>query len=82
MPIRVPQANLAPELQDGKAGQQAAGQPAPPREASARSPEANRDRMILMQQGWQRGRVDDLDNPEGAPPETGMTDSEAGNGAD
>ena len=23
--------------------------------------------MTLMQQGWQRGRVDDLDDPEGAP---------------
>jgi hypothetical protein len=23
--------------------------------------------LILMQQGWQHGRVDDLEDPEGAP---------------
>jgi hypothetical protein len=26
-----------------------------------------RNMLTLMQQGWRRGRVDDLDNPEGAP---------------
>jgi signal transduction histidine kinase len=76
MPIRVPQASLAPQLQSHKASQQETV-----RDAAARSPEANRDLMILMQQGWQRGRADDLDNPEGAPG-NGMTDSEAGNGTD
>jgi len=30
-----------------------------------RSPEATRNLMILMQQGWERGRVDDLDDPAG-----------------
>jgi signal transduction histidine kinase len=61
MPIRVPQASLAPQLQGRTAAQP------PAREAAARSPEAHRDLMILMQQGWQRGRVDDLDDPAGAP---------------
>jgi hypothetical protein len=37
--------------------------------------------LSLMQQGWRHGRVDDLDNPQGAPGK-GLTDSEAGNGAD
>jgi hypothetical protein len=32
--------------------------------------------MASMQQGWQRGRADDLDDPEGAP-SNGLTDSEA-----
>ena len=67
MPIRVPQANLAPQLQSpAAAANRVAPRPAA-REASERSPEAHRDLMILMQQGWQRGRVDDLDNPAGAP---------------
>ena len=76
MPIRVPQANLAPQLQGRKAGQQPAA-----REVTGRSPEANRDLMIMMQQGWQRGSVDDLDDPEGAPGSE-RTDSEAENGTD
>ena len=71
MPIRVPQASLAPQLRpraDG--GQQAAGGDrqlaggtAP--DADERSPEATRNLMVLMQQGWERGRVDDLDDPAG-----------------
>jgi hypothetical protein len=36
-------------------------------EAVERPPEVTRSMMTLMQQGWQRGRVDDLDEPEGAP---------------
>jgi len=66
MPIRVPQANLAPQLRaSDRQAQQAAAREAP--QAGARPPEATRDMLILMQQGWQRGRVDDLDDPEGAP---------------
>ncbi len=65
MPIRVPQASLAPQLQRRDVPARQQQQPA--REATSRSPEAHRDLMILMQQGWQRGRVDDLDDPEGAP---------------
>ena len=35
--------------------------------AGLRSPEATRSMLSLMQQGWRRGRVDDLDHPDGAP---------------
>jgi hypothetical protein len=62
MPIRVPQATLAPHLRDRD---RLAGAAEP--DIDERSPEATRDMMDMMQQGWQLGRVDDLDNPEGAP---------------
>jgi hypothetical protein len=43
-------------------------QPPADRAASAnlplRSPEENRDLMSSLQQGWLRGRVDDLDDPD------------------
>jgi signal transduction histidine kinase len=66
MPVRVPQASLAPQLRDGReGGQQAAGNTGP--DVDVRSPETTRTMMILMQQGWERGRVDDLDEPAGAP---------------
>jgi hypothetical protein len=66
MPIRVPQASLASQL---------GGRPefgwwttAPEEPAvDERPPEVTANMMASMQQGWQRGRVDDLDNPEGAP---------------
>jgi len=69
MPIRVPQASLAPQLRAG------GGDPQRPRAAAdddapvagLRSPEAARTMLTSMQQGWRRGRVDDLDHPEGAP---------------
>jgi signal transduction histidine kinase len=77
MPIRVPQASLAPQLR----GQRDAARDAQPQlppwaplgtaheapEVTARSPEATRNMLSLMQQGWRRGRLDDLDHPEGAP---------------
>ena len=69
MPIRVPQASLAPQLRardsDPQAPQAAAEDESPG--AGLRSPEATRSMLTLMQQGWRRGRVDDLDHPEGAP---------------
>ncbi len=67
MPIRVPQASLAPPLQArrGEGATHPAEREAP--EVDTRSPEATRNMLIRMQQGWRRGRVDDLDNPEGAP---------------
>jgi signal transduction histidine kinase len=70
MPVRVPQASLAAQLRHGKAAE-----PTATPEVTARSPEGNRDLMNLMQQGWARGRVDDLDDG----PTADMTDSEAGN---
>src|SRR6266568_2013359 len=66
MPIRIPQASLAPPLQGRHGADPRAAQTAEP-EVDARSPEATRRMMSLMQQGWRRGRVDDLDDPEGAP---------------
>jgi hypothetical protein len=65
MPIRVPQASLVPQLRSRSGA-------APPaedetRETAARSPEATRNMLSMMQQGWRRGRLDDLDDPEGAP---------------
>ncbi len=66
MPIRVPQASLAPQLRARRGeAPHPAEQEAP--EVDTRSPEATRNMLISMQQGWRRGRVDDLDNPEGAP---------------
>lgn len=65
MPIRVPQASLAPQLRPRReAGPQTAAPEVP--QVDERSPEATRNMLILMQQGWRRGRVDDLDDPEGA----------------
>ena len=72
MPIRVPQASLAPQLRGRRSE---APHPAEREAADTRSPEATRNMLISMQQGWRRGRVDDLDNPEGAPGDG--TDSEA-----
>jgi hypothetical protein len=66
MPIRVPQASLAPQLRGrGADPQPPADDDAPG--AGLRSPEATRSMLSLMQQGWRRGRVDDLDHPDGAP---------------
>jgi signal transduction histidine kinase len=66
MPIRVPQASLAPQLQARRGeAPHPAEREAP--EVDSRSPEETRNMLILMQQGWRRGRVDDLDNPRGAP---------------
>ena len=69
MPIRVPQASLAPQLRahpgDGQQPPEGQAQASGGPDAGARSPEATRSLMILMQQGWERGRVDDLDDPAG-----------------
>jgi signal transduction histidine kinase len=66
MPIRVPQASLPPQLQGRDTRPQAAAVREAP-DIDERSPETTRDMMISMQHGWQRGRVDDLNDPEGAP---------------
>jgi signal transduction histidine kinase len=66
MPIRVPQASLAPQLQARRdAGARPTAREAP--DIDMRSPETTRNMMITMQQGWRRGRLDDLDDPAGAP---------------
>jgi len=66
MPIRVPQASLAPQLR-ARRGEALHPAEREALEVDTRSPEATRNMLIMMQQGWRRGRVDDLDNPEGAP---------------
>jgi hypothetical protein len=72
MPIRVPQANMAPQLRAQRdADPQARQEPLDPHDDEpwfgARSPEATRSMLTMMQQGWRRGRMDDLDDPEGVP---------------
>jgi signal transduction histidine kinase len=76
MPIRVPQTSLAPQLRPGSAsGPQAWVGEAP--DVEHRAPEATRDMLMTMQQGWQRGRLDDLDDLDDSPAKE-PTDSEAG----
>jgi signal transduction histidine kinase len=59
MPIRVPQASMSPQLRE-KAATRPAGRSDEP---DQRAPETTRDLMSMMQEGWQRGRMDDLDDP-------------------
>jgi signal transduction histidine kinase len=66
MPIRVPQTSLAPQLRPGSdSGPQAWVGEAP--DIEQRAPEATRDMLMTMQQGWQRGRLDDLDDRDDSP---------------
>jgi hypothetical protein len=72
MPIRVPQASLAPQLRAGRGPDPHGPQGLPAAEDEdtgfgVRSPEVTRSMLTMMQQGWRRGRMDDLDDPEGAP---------------
>jgi len=66
MPIRIPQASLAPQLRAPHDIDSRSVALEAPR-ASERSPEATRDMLILMQEGWQRGRLDDLDELQRGP---------------
>jgi signal transduction histidine kinase len=69
MPIRVPQANMAPQLRAQR--DEDPPEPQDPQDDEpwfgARSPEATRSMLTMMQQGWRRGRMDDLDDPQGVP---------------
>ena len=68
MPIRVPQANMAPQLRDAPTRRsRRTRRPGHEPWFGARSPEATRSMLTMMQQGWRRGRMDDLDDPEGVP---------------
>jgi signal transduction histidine kinase len=69
MPIRVPQTNMAPQLRAQRDADPQEPQDPPEDEPwfGARSPEATRSMLTMMQQGWRRGRMDDLDDPEGVP---------------
>jgi signal transduction histidine kinase len=66
MPIRVPQANLAPQLRDRPERGTGAG-PRPNPGWDERPPETTRNIFMSMQQGWQRGRQDDLEGDDDAP---------------
>ena len=70
MPVRVPQASLAPQL---RARTDTGSQPAVDQAAdvSQRSPESTREMLIVMQHGWERGRLDDLDDPDDGAPDNG-----------
>jgi signal transduction histidine kinase len=63
MPIRVPQASLAPQLRGRPEFGSWTAAPEEPG-VDERPPEVTANMMASMQQGWQRGRVDDLDDPE------------------
>ncbi len=68
LPRRVRQASIAPQLRDHGAAEPAASRMAGP-PIEARSPDETRDLFSSLQQGWQRGRVDDLDYPDDGPGE-------------
>ena len=62
MPIRVPQASMAPQLRARRDAPRDA-EPLEEPGADDRAPDTVRDMMTLMQQGWKRGRADDLEDP-------------------
>jgi hypothetical protein len=62
LPRRVRQASLAPQLRNGKVQPPAAAAP----EDDLGSPEQTLRRMSSLQDGWQRGRVDQMNWPEDA----------------
>jgi hypothetical protein len=67
LPRRVRQASLAPQLR-GRLGAEPATSLLDPGEAAeppALSPEQTSSRLSALQDGWLRGRLDDLDDPSG-----------------
>jgi hypothetical protein len=75
LPRRVRQASLVPQLR-GRLGAEPATSLLHSREAaesSGRSPEQTSSRLSALQDGWLRGRLDDLDSPDADPsgPELG-----------
>jgi signal transduction histidine kinase len=76
LPRRVRQASIAPQLRDQPGGATAASRLAGAGTGTGtgtgseeRSPEETRNLFSSLQQGWQRGRVDDLDYPDDDPQE-------------
>jgi signal transduction histidine kinase len=69
LPRRVRQANIAPQLRDHPRAEPAAASRPADSGIEARSPEETRSLLSSLQQGWQRGRVDDLDYPDDGPDE-------------
>ena len=81
MPVRVPQASLAPQLRGRTdAGPQPSDREPP--DVEQRAPEATRDMWMTMQDGWQRGRLDDLDDLDDAPGQETDRQGGWGNGTD
>ena len=66
LPRRVRQANLAPQLR-GQLGSEPAAPPREDAEPWARSPEETSSAMSELQDGWQRGRRDELNYPDADP---------------
>jgi signal transduction histidine kinase len=69
LPRRVRQASLVPQLRD-RLGAEPATSLLHSREAaesSGRSPEQTSSRLSALQDGWLRGRLDDLDSPDADP---------------
>ncbi len=80
LPRRVRQASLAPQLRTGRRAEPEAS-PATPAAAESRSPEQAAAMMTSLQDGWQRGRIDDLDDmggPGDVPGTPGTSEGEAG----
>jgi hypothetical protein len=63
LPRRVRQASLAPQLHNGRTP--VSGTESPGSELFARPPELTRSKMSSLQDGWQRGRTDELEQQEG-----------------
>jgi hypothetical protein len=71
LPLRVRQANLAPQLRRQTATE--ASVPQTVEEPATRTPEETLSMMSAFQDGWQRGRADALDDHDEAP-EAGAAD--------
>ena len=71
LPRRVRQASLAPQLRGGLGAEPATSllHPGEAAESSARSPEQASSRLSALQDGWLRGRLDDLDTVVADPSE-------------
>jgi signal transduction histidine kinase len=65
LPLRVRQANLAPQLR--KQNPAEASVPPPADDPSTRTPEETLSMMSAFQDGWQRGRADSLGDQDEAP---------------
>jgi signal transduction histidine kinase len=86
LPRRVRRASLAPQLRRQADAAPGASHSAPlhPREGTepAPSPELAGSRLAALQDGWLRGRLDDLDGPGAAPDHGGQPDSGPGGEAE
>ena len=76
LPLRVRQANLAPQLR--RQSTEEATVPAPAEEPASRSPEETLSMMSAFQDGWQRGRTDALGEHDEGPTDEPGSQPEAG----